>query len=153
MTRITLTTVQKKKIPKKIILNNNKVVNVIFYKTKDGVSSDQEVSPRVVEALKFALNKANETIEITSIGISATTNGQHAPTSNHSRGLAVDISRINGVRIIELGNNNLVKQLQISLDLYSNIRENFGPHFKHKFRNVWSVGGHQDHIHYSVNGN
>lgn len=37
------------------------------------------------------------------------------------------------------------------------IRENFGPHFKHKYdinSNTWNynhpIGGHQDHIHISV---
>lgn len=46
----------------------------------------------------------------------------------------------------------LVQQLQIAADAFPQIRENFGPYFKHKFTSNWSVSGHQDHIHFSVNG-
>lgn len=43
------------------------------------------------------------------------------------------------------------------MDNFPNVRENFGPHFKHKYyigSDTWDmsydVGGHQDHIHFFV---
>ena len=46
--------------------------------------------------------------------------------------------------------------LQEAFDDYSKVRENFGPSFKHKtypdgsVNLNWPIGGHQDHIHVSV---
>jgi len=94
---------------------------------------------------------------ITDIYIMATTNGEHGPDSNHYRGTAVDISRINGQKMILMGLNNQIEKLQEVMDDFPNVRENFGPHFKHKYSvesGTWNyshpVGGHQDHIHFSV---
>jgi hypothetical protein len=36
---------------------------------------------------------------VDSINISATTNGEHAPNSNHYNGTAVDINKVNGERV------------------------------------------------------
>lgn len=44
-----------------------------------------------------------------------------------------------------------IVSLQQSLENLSNIRENFGPSFKHKNGLPWTVPGHQDHIHFSIN--
>lgn len=154
----------KQLIPQEIILGDGSVVNVTFGTTaSDNKNANNEVAVDLVNAITFALQEANSNLtsseKITSIYIAATTNGLHSSTSNHARGTAVDISRINSVKMINLGSNNQVKALQNAFDEYQNIRENFGPYFKHKtFPNGsvnlnWPVGGHKDHIHVSVQSN
>lgn len=95
--------------------------------------------------------------KITDIYIMATTNGRHSSTSNHARGTAIDIIRINGQKMILIGSNNQIRELQDAFDDFPNVRENFGPYFKHKYSvesDTWNyshpIGGHQDHIHFSV---
>jgi hypothetical protein len=69
----------------------------------------------------------------------------------------LDISRINGSKMALTGVTNQITQLQLAMDDFPNVRENFGPYFKHKYSsesNSWNynhpVGGHNDHIHFSV---
>jgi len=140
--------------PTSIQLNNGKKVTVTFGTTSsDNKSAYQQVSVKLIQAVVNALNLSSAQITITDIYIKATTNGAHAPTSNHYLGLAVDISRINGQYVQNLGGSNpLVQQLQIALDNVPNSRENFGPAFQHKLGTDHYVGGHTDHIHFSVNG-
>ncbi len=154
----------KTSIPSTLTLDNGDSVSVTFGKTKsDNLSANQEVSVDLLEGIKDGLNAANIMLEsegkdkITSIYIMATTNGKHSATSNHSNGTAVDISRINGEKMILSGVTDQIKQLQIGFDGHIFLRENFGPHFKHKYyksNGTWdydyNVGGHKDHIHFSV---
>ena len=139
--------------PSYFSFSNNRVVTIIFGTTSsDNLSANQEVSQRLIDAVRDALDAATLTENITSIYIKATTNGGHQNGSNHYKKLAVDISRINGVPIITTGANSKVTALQNALDNVTHRRENFGPAFKHKFGSPWTVGGHADHIHFSVNG-
>lgn len=152
----------KESIPSTIILSNGTSVSVNFGVTKsDNKNANQQVSPVLINAIKFALEKANNNLsssdKITSIYVSATTNGKHSATSNHPLGLAIDISRINGKKMAITGVTNQIIELQKAFDGFEYIRENFGPHFKHKYdlnTSRWnfnySVGGHKDHIHISV---
>ena len=154
----------KQLIPKSIILNDGSTLTITFGTTQsDNKNSNNEVAVDLVNSIKFTLNLANSKLEnslkITSIYIAATTNGTHSSTSNHPRGTAVDISRINGTKMINLGGNAQVKALQEAFDDYPKIRENFGPSFKHKtlpngsVNLNWLIAGHQDHIHVSVQSN
>ena len=154
----------KQLIPKSIILNDGSTLTITFGTTQsDNKNANNDVAIDLVNSIKFAINLANSKLEnsnkITSIYIAATTNGTHSSTSNHTRGTAVDISRINGAKMINLGNNAQVKALQEAFDNYPKIRENFGPSFKHKTLSNgsvnlnWTIGGHQDHIHISVQSN
>jgi len=116
----------------------------------------------LIDGLKFALEQANinlSTLEqITSIHISSTTNGHtNSVSPNHPNGVALDISRINGKKMILSGLTNQIKELQKAFDNFQYIRENFGPYFKHKYSieyGTWNynypVGGHKDHIHISI---
>jgi hypothetical protein len=152
----------KMQIPSSLILDNGDEISIDFGTTaSDNQSADQEVSIDLVSALKFAVEHANENLEsdeqIESLYIMATTNGSHSATSNHTNGTAMDISRINGVKMAVSGVTNQIEELQIAFDAYIFIRENFGPHFKHKFFNsngTWNydypISGHNDHIHISV---
>jgi hypothetical protein len=140
-------------IPSTFTLDNGQIVNISFGSTKDLVSANQPVATRLVEALKDALNIASSSVTINQLYIKATTNGGHSIKSNHYRGIAVDISKINGSYVLALGpNNQLVVALQNAFENVPNRRENFGPAFERKWGQPWPVGGHDDHIHFSVNG-
>ncbi len=151
---------QKEFIPSTLILANGNEVAVTFGTTKDNKNANNEVAVELINALKSALNSANNNLppseKITSIHIMATTNGKHN-SNNHYNGSAADISRINGVKMITSGVTSQIIKLQEAFDNFAYIRENFGPHFKHKYSietNTWNynhnVKGHKDHIHISV---
>lgn len=132
----------------------------------DQLDADQPVHPLLIEALQFAIDEANKVLEtlrypllIESVHISATTNGLHGPNSNHYAGTAIDISRINGTRMLEASGDErrLIFELQQAFNTYPHIRENFGPFMKYKYtleNTRWNyqheVSGHRDHIHISV---
>jgi hypothetical protein len=71
-------------------------------------------------------------------------------------GKAVDISRINGKFIFQSYNSAadvtaIVNAIQQTFEAFTHRRENFGPYLMLKLGNPFSVGGHGDHIHLSVN--
>ncbi len=82
---------------------------------------------------------------------------QNPNNSRHNTGRAVDISRINGVKIVVGFTSNahvkaIVKAIQQKFESFPDRRENFGPALKKKLGADFSVPGHKDHIHLSVNG-
>ena len=157
-------------------------IEVYFGTSIDGMSANQRVLPLLKQGLIEALSNANELLLkenrplIRSIRIQSTTNGKMSPMSNHYKGTAVDISRINGVRIYDmteyiklieegLGAPNQiiddlyqqVKMLQLGIERLSYRRENFGPTLKTKYYREsgkstlnYRVAGHEGHIHFSV---
>ncbi len=76
--------------------------------------------------------------------------------SRHAQQKAVDISRINGTKII-IGYAEggavpvIVDAIQNGFETFGQRRENFGPSLKKKHGNEYTVSGHADHIHLSVN--
>ena len=152
----------KQLIPNPLTLSNGDQVSLQFGTTKsDNKNANQEVSIDLIAGIKDAIEQANFKLsaseKITSIYIMATTNGKHSPTSNHSNGTAIDISRINGVKMSLSGVTNQITELQKGFDGFIWIRENFGPAFKHKYYNsngTWdlnyNIGGHKYHIHVSI---
>lgn len=80
---------------------------------------------------------------------------QNPNTSRHNIGRAVDISQVNGVRlIIGFGKNPnvtaLVEAIQQTFESFPKRRENFGPALKLKEGEPFVIAGHNDHIHLSV---
>ena len=151
----------KQYIPNPLVLTNGDQITVTFISnTSDQVSSNQKIAVDVIDGMKFALQQANSNLtineKITSINIYCTTNGKHSTSSNHYSATAVDISRINGNKMSVTGVTNQIIELQKAMDNYPNVRENFGPYFKHKTYldgtrdNSYSVPGHKDHIHFST---
>ena len=145
-----------------LILENGAEINITFGTTKsDNENANKEVALDLIDGIKFAIQLANENLDssqqITSIHIHCTTNGQHSATSNHSRATAVDISRINNTKMIVTGVTDQITELQNAMDQFEWVRENFGPHFKHKYSietGEWNlnhpIGGHKDHIHFAI---
>ncbi len=92
---------------------------------------------------------------LTKIYISSAFDSHESP-SRHMQHKAVDISRINGTKIVigypdDGSIKAIVDAIQDEFESYDGRRENFGPHFKKKNGSNWTVGGHADHIHLSVN--
>lgn len=187
-----------------IVLSNGEQVILEFGRTNDLVSANQEVSYKLVQALREVLETANAALRrdsippITRLYIPATTNGKHSPTSNHARKEAVDISEVNGQRMIyshlssqqkmklkdilktldydtyfkgksylniegypysidEIFLSDRIQYLQDAMLRHPFTRENFGPFLKTKYSKETGklnpnhpVGGHKDHIHWSV---
>ena len=92
---------------------------------------------------------------LTKIYISSVSDSHVAP-SRHFQKKAVDISRVNGTKIVigypsNLAVKAIVDAIQDSFETFTKRRENFGPHVKLKLGTKHQVSGHQDHIHFSVN--
>jgi hypothetical protein len=79
----------------------------------------------------------------------------HTMPSRHMQQRAVDISRFNGTHVqggydTSPSVRAFVDTIQERFEEYQSRRENFGPSFTRKHGQPWSVGGHHDHIHLSV---
>jgi hypothetical protein len=119
-------------------------------------SVGNDVDQSVIEGLKHCVKPAiaaGHTLQ--RIFVSSAFDSHTAP-SRHVQHKAVDISRINGTKIVigypgDPDIKAIVDAIQTAFESYSRRRENFGPHFKHKLGKPFTVGGHKDHIHLSVN--
>lgn len=138
-------------LPESITLHTGVVVTIGYDNTEDGVNSRLVVSKRLITALKETLELASIFVTINSINISASTNGVHGPTSNHSKGLAIDINKINGISVLSLGTDEKVVRLQGAFESVPNRRENYGPALKLRLGAPWRIGGHKNHIHFAIN--
>jgi hypothetical protein len=79
----------------------------------------------------------------------------HAMPSRHAQQKAVDISRFNGIHVQGGYSSNpsvraFVDSIQEAFEECNHRRENFGPLFNRRHGQPWAVGGHNDHIHLSV---
>lgn len=135
------------------IPNNINGVNIEFSSTVE-----KNVDQKIINALEHVIksNIASDYI-LTKIYISSA-NDQHQFPSRHvqGNGKAVDISRINSMKMsLSYPSNATVKAIvdamQSEFETYIHRRENFGPSFKKKLGNNYSIPGHGDHIHFSVN--
>ena len=119
---------------------------------------NKSVDQRVVDALTAVVRPAiSKTHGLSRIYVSSA-NDNHEPPSRHvaGQGKAVDISRINGKKMsVHYPSDSAVKSIvdamQTEFETYAHRRENFGPCFKKKLGNPWTVSGHGDHVHFSVN--
>ncbi len=146
----------RESIPNCIELADGTQITVNFGTTSDGVNADQEIATCLIAALVHALQCTQDAgFNIQSIHINSTTNGKHHKNTNHRYGLAIDLSRINGVKMVLMNAEQLqaVATLQNCLDSFEGIRENFGPAFKHKLGQPYNVRNHKDHVHFSINAN
>ena len=94
----------KKKIGQLLKLPND-TIEINYMQTKDGTTSNNAVHPNLNNGIRRALMEANYRLRekgippITSITISATTNGNHSDKSYHYHGIALDINEINGKKL------------------------------------------------------
>lgn len=118
---------------------------------------NNNVQQLVIDALRHCI-KPNiaQGHQLDSIFVSSARR-QSSGTSRHNTGRAVDISRINGVRMDGGFNSNphvkaIVTAIQKTFETFPERRENFGPALKKKLGQPFQIDGHKDHIHFSVNG-
>lgn len=62
-----------------------------------------------------------------SININSTTGGNHSPRSFHQFGMAVDINKINSLRIDDPKNTSSVRRFQQIISQHPDVSECFGP--------------------------
>jgi hypothetical protein len=118
-----------------------------------GASPNQPVTTATAKMVESAVINSG----VQSVNINSTTGGKHAPTSNHPRGRAVDINRVNGQRVDNPANRTAVNAVQNAFRNEPNIRENFGPVFTEKTLTPGAAPvpwprvreDHQNHIHES----
>jgi hypothetical protein len=114
------------------------------------------VNQWIVDALKHCLKTGIISSNgLHTVYISSAADSHTAP-SRHVQHKAVDISRLNGIKIaVGYPGNSFIKSvvdaIQNEFESYPHKRENFGPHLKKKLGAPWPVSGHGDHIHLSVN--
>ena len=119
-------------------------------------SAVNNVDQRIVDGLKHCIKmQIANGFSLSSIYISSAYDSHQMP-SRHMQHKAVDISRINGTKIV-IGYPSggsvkaIVDAIQTSFESYTYRRENYGPNVKKKLGQSWSIPGHNDHIHLSVN--
>ena len=114
-------------------------------------------------ALRDAVTMTSITMNA-ELTVYSTTNGTHAPNSFHYHGLGVDISRVNGRKLLEMGVGERNQTASnIAGLMYSYIpagrqAELIGPHFSLRFyRGPWSNSdaqklqrAHMSHVHASI---
>jgi hypothetical protein len=106
------------------------------------------------------VEKAGSAAGVASMNISATTNGKHAPNSNHYNGTAVDINTVDGKPVIDAGKDPSVAATVRSLQDAANdpqvgvAHENYGPAGLYKdgeeISNPTLQSQHQNHIHITI---
>jgi hypothetical protein len=126
--------------------------------------ANNNVQQKVVNALKHCIKPdvANGHT-LTKIFVSSARR-QASNTSNHNVGRAVDISRINGVRLDPGFNQDasvkaIATAIQKAFETFADRRENFGPAVMKKLGttipntpgNRQLIAQHKNHIHFSVN--
>ncbi len=115
-----------------------------------------DVDQKIVDALRFCIKKDIAFGHILDKIYISSANDQHTMPSRHAQMKAVDISRINGIKIVVgyAGSEEvkaIVEAIQRKFDRFVDRRENFGPFIKTKLGKPFSISGHKDHIHISVN--
>ncbi len=121
-----------------------------------GAAVNSDVSQTMLNGLNHCIKAAIASGHtLTTIYISSAFD-QHQLPSRHMQQKAVDISRINGTKIVigypgTASIKAIVDAIQTAFESFPHRRENFGPAFKKKLGNAHAVGGHKDHIHLSVN--
>ncbi len=129
-------------------------INGVSMQFGDGVGND--VDQRMVDGLKHCIKpQIASGHTLTSVYI-ASAHDAHQMPSRHMQHKAVDLSRINGIKIVigyaQGGSTKaIVDAIQEAFEGYAHRRENFGPHLKRKRGQSFPVAGHNDHIHLSVN--
>lgn len=150
------------RLPSSFYLMSGTRIDVEFGNSRDGVSSNRFLRPALVQSFVTLMENTGDANCINSVYVSATTNGQHAVTSNHyvqNRG-AIDISRINGAHMVNMPTDGVILNIQNAIENLPNRRENFGPAFNRRLgieilpntdARRALINNHVNHIHYSIN--
>lgn len=129
-------------------------INGVFVQFAGSVVND--VDQRMLEGLVHCIGSQIAGGHILSSIYISSAYDSHQMPSRHMQHKAVDISRINDVKIAvgyPMGGSikAIVDAIQTNFESFIHRRENFGPFLKNKLGQSWTVPGHNDHIHLSVN--
>ena len=130
------------------------IINGVTIEFADSVANDVDQS--VVDALKHCVRIDIAPGQILARIYISSAADSHTMPSRHAQKKAVDISRINGTKIVIGYPSNaalkaIVDAIQKAFETFPKRRENFGPHLKQKLGHPFAISGHNDHIHLSVN--
>ena len=121
-------------------------------------SVKKSVDQKVIDALNLIVKTDIASGHVLSKIYISSAHDSHQFPSRHVQGdgKAVDISRINGNKMSTHYTSDptvkaITDAMQNEFENYAHRRENFGPLFKKKLGNPYTVSGHGDHIHISVN--
>lgn len=115
------------KIDSEIKRADGKIAKVTFENDdRKGSNPNQPISTKTAILIETIISKAN----VESVNINSTTGGVHEEGSNHYKGRAVDINRVNGEKVSM--SNQDAKNLQTVARSESATRENFGPSIMEK---------------------
>ena len=128
---------------------------MLVFNPAPGVAPREGVNAVLIAACEKASNERGEEWYV-----SSTTGGQHSPTSAHQYGKALDISRINGQRIVKVATvrGGMVGLLIAKYIPFHLLREIITPDFAMRFhRQQWTkamidefVRAHRNHVHVSI---
>jgi hypothetical protein len=128
-------------IPNSIVLSDGRNIGVTFkYTSSDGKNGNNPIRSRTLAVLKTALLM---TPGITSIDISASTNGNHKDP-RHKEGLGLDIDMFNNVPVRRMQESQMIIDFQKALEGTGFLYQIFGPTYKF-------TPGHESHVHFTVN--
>lgn len=116
----------------------------------------RDVSNEMLAAMTHAIVATVSGKTIEKLFISSAKDDHKCP-SRHVTGNAVDISRINGLKIgVHYSSDpiiaSIVDGLQTRFESAPKRRENFGPTIKKKSGKDFAIDDHDDHFHWSVDG-
>jgi RHS repeat-associated protein len=119
----------------------------------NGASPNQPLATKTANAVEGVISKAG----VQSVNINSTTGGLHGSNSNHAKGRAVDINRVDGKKVN--ATNAGATRVQTAARQAGDIRENFGPAIMEKttvpgdaataITDQALIDDHADHIHLS----
>ena len=130
-------------------------INGVRLEVAEGVGL--EISNELLTALKATIkHDVSNSYVLEKVWISSARDSHICP-SRHVTGNAVDLSRVNGKHLINhFGTSSdvtdIVKNLQKQFEAAPYRRENYGPHIQYKNGLPHPISDHDDHIHFSVNG-
>jgi hypothetical protein len=121
-----------------------------------GDNTDKPVSARLANVIEGAVTETGYSININS------TTGGHGPRDPHTEGRAVDINRINGIRVSDLRSYYMVQNFMKAVEKYNWVNQVIGPsnklsgdYFNGKLLKsrplpTWLLLEHLNHIHVNV---
>ncbi len=123
------------------------------------ITYDSAAPPMAAKTEQYVAAVANDS-GVRNINVSATTNGQHAPNSNHYNGTAVDINKVYGKKV-STSATDLKTAAQVNAFQHSANKpgvgvahENYGPAGLYKdgarITNDKLQGEHENHIHITI---
>ena len=120
-----------------------------------GASTDRAVTTATAKMVEATVLRSG----VKSVNINSTTGGHAGTASRHNSGKAVDINRVNGLRVDSAAGAALANSIQGVAAQQLNVRENFGPAYTVKtvepgsqpitINNAALTRSHQNHVHLS----